>query len=121
MKFLRKQLDQVHDLVKPDGKLGKIPGAYTVYDMHDTILFTQGTTTPKDSGPHVRDALDSKRLMFSVVVALVPCIIWAIYNTGAQALAHFDAISLVRTIGRVHVWGRSAEKAEHVASAIRAR
>ena len=87
MKFLRDQLDQVHDLVKPGGKFSKIPGAYTLYDMHDTILFTQGKTAPKEAGPHVRDALDSKRLMFSVVVALVPCIAWAVYNTGAQALA----------------------------------
>jgi Na+-transporting NADH:ubiquinone oxidoreductase subunit B len=87
VKFLRNQLDQVHDLVKPGGKLGNIPGLYTLYDMHDTILFTQGKKATAEGGPHVRDALDSKRLMFSVVVALVPCIAWAIFNTGAQALA----------------------------------
>lgn len=87
MKFLRQQLDQVHDLVKPGGKLGNVPGLYTLYDMHDTILFTQGKKTSAKAGPHVRDALDSKRLMFSVVVALAPCIAWAMFNTGAQALA----------------------------------
>ena len=52
----------------------------------------------------MRDALDSKRLMFSVVVALVPCIAWAVYNTGAQALAAegvqyslFEAIAAARS------------------------
>ena len=87
MKFLRDKLDEVHELVKPGGKLGNIPGLFTVFDMHDTILFTEGKKTPKASGPHLRDALDSKRLMFSVVISLIPCLLWAIYNTGAQALA----------------------------------
>jgi Na+-transporting NADH:ubiquinone oxidoreductase subunit B len=87
MKFLRSQLDAIHDKVKPGGPLSKWPLLYTLYDMHDTILFTDGTKTKPGVGPHARDALDSKRLMFSVVIALIPCILFAIYNTGAQALA----------------------------------
>jgi Na+-transporting NADH:ubiquinone oxidoreductase subunit B len=48
----------------------------------DTILFTPGTVTR--TAPHVRDGLDLKRMMMIVVIALVPCMAMAVYNTGYQ-------------------------------------
>lgn len=80
MQFLRKLLDQVGAKVAKDGPLARF---HTMYDGADTFLFTTAYTTT--GGPHVRDAIDQKRLMMMVVVALVPCILMAMYNTGYQA------------------------------------
>ncbi|WAK00590.1 NADH:ubiquinone reductase (Na(+)-transporting) subunit B [Methylobacter sp. YRD-M1] len=53
-----------------------------LYDAVDTFLYTPGTVTR--SAPHVRDALDMKRMMVTVIVALIPTVIMAFYNTGLQ-------------------------------------
>ena len=80
MKFLR----DMHDLVAPHfEKGGKLEKLYPLWEAHDTAMFTPSDVTK--TGSHVRDGLDLKRLMITVVVALVPCILFAIYNTGYQA------------------------------------
>lgn len=80
MKLLRDQLDNVGKLFHKGGKLERL---YPMYEALDTFLYTPGETTKGTS--HVRDALDMKRMMSTVVVALVPCIFMALYNTGYQA------------------------------------
>jgi len=80
MKFIRDFLDRQHPLFQKGGKLEKY---YAIYEMIDTFLYTPGEVT-KDS-THVRDSLDLKRMMSTVVVALIPCIFFAMYNTGLQA------------------------------------
>ncbi|MEM9558582.1 MAG: NADH:ubiquinone reductase (Na(+)-transporting) subunit B [Acidobacteriota bacterium] len=80
MKFLREILDKQEKLFMPGGKLEKL---YPLYEANDTFLFTPGQVTKNAS--HVRDAVDMKRLMFTVVIALGPAIAMAIYNTGLQA------------------------------------
>jgi Na+-transporting NADH:ubiquinone oxidoreductase subunit B len=80
MQLLRKILDSQAKLFEKGGKLEKL---YAVYEMHDTILFTPGEVTQGKT--HVRDALDLKRMMITVVAALIPAVLWAIYNTGYQA------------------------------------
>ncbi len=77
---MRRILDRVKPLFAKGGKLEK---AYPLYEALDTFLYTPGEVTA--SAPHVRDALDMKRLMSIVVVALVPCIYMALVNTGYQA------------------------------------
>ena len=62
---------------------GKLELLYPLWDAQDTILYTPGAVT--DGPSHVRDGLDVKRLMVTVVVALGGCIFMAIYNTGYQA------------------------------------
>jgi Na+-transporting NADH:ubiquinone oxidoreductase subunit B len=54
-----------------------------MYEAPDTLLFTPGEVTKGEV--HVRDGLDLKRMMIMVVVALVPCVLMATYNTGFQA------------------------------------
>ena len=81
MKFLRDQLDKIG---KPFHKGGSLEKLYPVYEMHDTILYTPGEVTKGVS--HVRDGLDQKRMMITVVLALLPCIVFAMYNTGYQAM-----------------------------------
>lgn len=82
MKFLRELHDKVEPLFHKGGKLERL---YPMYEAHDTLLFTPGQVTHGAS--HVRDTLDLKRMMVTVVLALIPCILVAMYNTGYQANA----------------------------------
>lgn len=54
-----------------------------LYDAVDHFMYTAGTVTR--SSPHVRDTMDLKRLMITVVLALLPTVAMALYNTGLQA------------------------------------
>ena len=81
MKPLRDLHDKVAPLFEKGGKLERL---YPLWEAHDTAMFTPGEVTR--TAPHVRDGLDNKRLMITVVVALVPCVLFAVYNTGYQAL-----------------------------------
>lgn len=79
MKLLRK----IQDLQEPFfTKGGPLERLYPIYEANDTFLFTPGHVTK--SGAHVRDGIDLKRMMITVVVALLPCMLWAMYNTGLQ-------------------------------------
>lgn len=80
MKPLRGFLDKLHPLFKKGGKLEKL---YPLYEAADTFLYTPGDVTKGPS--HVRDGIDLKRMMTTVVVALLPCIFMAMWNTGLQA------------------------------------
>lgn len=80
MKALRNLLDKQEKLFKSGGKLEKL---YPLYEAQDTFLYTPGKVT-RDAA-HVRDASDLKRIMITVVVALVPALYMAMYNTGLQA------------------------------------
>jgi Na+-transporting NADH:ubiquinone oxidoreductase subunit B len=80
MKFLRDMHDRVAPIFEKGGKLEKL---HPLWEAHDTALFTPGTVTKTAS--HVRDGLDLKRMMVTVVIALAPCILFAVYNTGYQA------------------------------------
>lgn len=79
MKKLREILDKQAPLFEKGGKLEKL---YPIYEANDTLLFTPGEVTRTAS--HLRDALDLKRMMITVVIALMPCIAMALYNTGYQ-------------------------------------
>ncbi len=80
MQFLRDKLDAAEPLFHKGGKLEKF---FVLYEMADTFLFTPGQVTKK--GAHVRDAFDQKRMMITVAIALGPCAMMAIWNTGYQA------------------------------------
>ena len=89
MKLLRDLLDQVEPLFQKGGPLEK---GYAVYEAADTFLYTPGRVT---SGPtHVRDSNDLTRTMITVVVALLPCIFMAFWNTGYQANQAVQAMGL---------------------------
>ena len=78
--MLRNLLDKVEPLFLPGGRLEKL---YPLYEANDTFLYTPGEVTKGST--HVRDAIDTKRMMSMVIVALIPCIFMAMYNTGYQA------------------------------------
>lgn len=80
MKPLRKLMDRLEPNFEKGGKLEKL---YPLYEAIDTFLFTPGHVTKGAS--HVRDGIDLKRMMITVVFALTPCILMAIFNTGYQS------------------------------------
>lgn len=87
MKFLREMQDKQFELLFKKGRpLAKF---YPLYEANDTFLFTPGHVTHGAS--HVRDGIDLKRMMITVVVALSPCMLWAMYNTGYQAALAVEA------------------------------
>jgi len=77
VKFLEKKVKSMGPLFAKGGKLGKL---HYVYDGLATFLFTPDTTTKK--GAHIRDGVDLKRTMFIVVMALIPALLFGMYNTG---------------------------------------
>jgi Na+-transporting NADH:ubiquinone oxidoreductase subunit B len=80
VKFLRNFLDKQERHFHQGGKLERW---FPLYEAIDTLIYTPGKVTR--SGAHVRDALDLKRMMLTVVLALVPATLMALYNTGYQA------------------------------------
>ncbi len=95
--MLRKFLDSVEPLFEPEkGKLGRL---YPLYEVLDTFLYTPDDTTRQCA--HVRDSLDLKRMMVMVIVALLPCIFMAVWNTGRQANL---AISNLESVSYLENW-----------------
>ncbi|MFI4876730.1 MAG: NADH:ubiquinone reductase (Na(+)-transporting) subunit B [Blastopirellula sp. JB062] len=80
MKFIRNLLDRTAPLFEEGGKFERL---YPLYEAGDTFLYTPGQVT--SGSTHVRDGLDLKRMMILVVIALTPCILMAMWNTGYQA------------------------------------
>jgi Na+-transporting NADH:ubiquinone oxidoreductase subunit B len=80
VKLLRNTLDRVAPLFEKGGKLETL---FPAYEALDTLLYSPGQVTRTAS--HVRDGLDTKRMMGTVVAALLPCFAMAVYNTGLQA------------------------------------
>ncbi len=84
MKFLRRYLDKIKPNFEEGGKLHAFQ---SVFDGFETFLFVPNKTSK--SGVHIHDAIDSKRTMSVVVLALIPCLLFGMYNTGFQ---HYLAI-----------------------------
>lgn len=78
--MIRRLFDKMRPHFEEKGKLQPL---FPLYEAVDTFLYTPGTVTPTAS--HIRDALDLKRLMTIVVIALIPCMFMSMWNTGYQA------------------------------------
>lgn len=85
------KLRQTIDKVKPQfEKGGKYEKLHSVFDGFYTFMFTPNETS--GSGVHIHDSNDSKRTMITVVIALLPCCLFGMWNIGYQhALATGDA------------------------------
>ncbi len=79
MKFLLKRLQKNKHLFEPGGKLERL---FPLYEAQESFLFTPPETAK--GAPHVRDGLDLKRAMITVVFALIPPTLWGIFNAGLQ-------------------------------------
>lgn len=91
MKIAQKLLNSVRPHFKEGGRFAKL---HPAFDALETFLFVPGHTT--SDGVHVRDAIDLKRTMFTVIVALVPTMLFGMWNVGYQHhLAYGMEVSLM--------------------------
>ena len=79
MSGLRNFVDKIKPTFEKGGKLGFL---HSTFDAFETFLFVPNTVTRR--GAHVRDCVDLKRVMIMVVLALVPAMLFGIWNTGYQ-------------------------------------
>ena len=94
MKGLRGLLDRVEPLFTQGGRFEKY---HALFEMVDTLFYSPPDVTR--SSPHVRDALDLKRVMIMVVFAATPCALIGMWNTGYQANLAMAAMGLVEIDG----------------------
>lgn len=96
MKFLRDTLDKAKHNFEKGGKYHKY---FYLFEAFDTFNYSPNTVTPA-TGAQIRDAVDLKRLMMTVVIAMIPCLAFGIYNVGYQhALATGEQLMLGAMIG----------------------
>lgn len=79
MKFIKNTLDKMRPNFEKGGKLHAF---HSLFDAIDTLMFVPATITTK--GCHVRDAVDNKRTMITVFIALLPALLFGMYNIGYQ-------------------------------------
>ncbi len=84
MKALRNLLDNIKPNFEKGGKFEKF---HSTFDAFETLLFVPNTTTK--GGVHIRDAVDLKRTMAVVVLAVTPALLFGMWNVGYQ---HFISI-----------------------------
>ena len=89
MKFLSKFMENLGVHFEKDGPLERW---YPLYEAFDSFLFGSNQTTK--IAPHVRDSIDLKRIMTTVLIALLPCTLMAMWNTGYQANMALEAAGM---------------------------
>jgi Na+-transporting NADH:ubiquinone oxidoreductase subunit B len=72
-------MDKARPMFLPGGKLERL---YPLHEANETFLLTPPDVTK--GPPHVRDAVDIKRVMITVIIALIPCVLFGIWNAGHQ-------------------------------------
>ncbi|MDR0737637.1 MAG: RnfABCDGE type electron transport complex subunit D, partial [Prevotellaceae bacterium] len=77
MKFLRDILDKIKPAFEKDGKLKMF---HATFEAFESFLFVPNSTTKK--GVHIRDANDLKHVMTVVIVALLPALLFGMWNVG---------------------------------------
>jgi len=85
MRWVRAQLDQIAPHFEHGGKLQKW---HPLWEAVDTFFYSPASVTK--TAAHVRDAIDLKRIMMTVVIAVLPCVLMAMFNTGLQANLAID-------------------------------
>ncbi len=85
MRWLRERLDRIAPTFEKGGKLHRW---HPLWEAMDTFFYSPPSVTT--TGSHVRDAIDLKRMMMTVVIATLPCVFMAMFNTGLQANLAID-------------------------------
>ncbi len=88
MKPVRKILEKVKPHFEKGGKLEKL---YPAFNAFETFLFVPEDTTPASGSAHIRDAIDLKRTMVIVIISLMPCLLFGMWNAGYQ---HHQALGM---------------------------
>ena len=95
MRWLRQRLDQVAPMFEKGGRLHRW---HPLWEAMDTFFYSPSSVTT--TGAHVRDAIDLKRMMMTVVIAALPCVFMAMFNTGLQANLAIDPAK----VGQLEGW-----------------
>lgn len=98
MKALRNYLDKIKPHFEEGGKLQAFR---SVFDGFETFLYVPNATSRK-LGTHIHDAIDSKRIMSIVVIALIPALLFGMYNVGYQ---HFKAAGIEGSFMELFMYG----------------
>lgn len=94
---LRNYLDKIKPNFEEGGKLHWL---YSTYDAFETFLYVPNTTSK--SGVHIHDARDSKRTMVIVILALIPALLFGMYNVGYQ---HYLSVGVDATFIQTFIYG----------------
>ncbi|MDR0681453.1 MAG: NADH:ubiquinone reductase (Na(+)-transporting) subunit B [Dysgonamonadaceae bacterium] len=97
MRFLRNYLDKIKPNFEEGGKLQAFQ---SVFEGFESFLFVPNKTS--ESGVHIHAAIDSKWTMSIVVIALIPCLLFGMFNTGYQ---HYLSIGENPGIGATFLYG----------------
>ncbi|MDR1372886.1 MAG: NADH:ubiquinone reductase (Na(+)-transporting) subunit B [Dysgonamonadaceae bacterium] len=100
MQFLRKYLDKIKLNFEQGGRLQAFR---SVFEGFESFLFVPNTTSK--TGVHIHDANDSKRTMSIVVIALMPCLLFGMYNVGYQ---HYLAVGQIADFFTTFLFGLTA-------------
>ena len=98
MKALRNYLDKIKPHFQEGGKLHAF---HSLFDGFETFLYVPNTTSK--SGTHIHDSADSKRLMSFVVIALIPALLFGMYNVGYQHYLH--AVGTLGSFWEMFIYG----------------
>jgi len=92
---LRKYIDKIKPNFEPGGKNARF---HSTFDAFETFLYTPDKVTK--NGAHIRDAIDMKRNMIYVLIALIPCFLFGTWNIGYQHyLSLGENVTFWNTIG----------------------
>ena len=97
MKIIKNILDKIDPHFQKGGKLEKM---HPAYDAFRTMAFVP--SNPSTSGAHIRDAVDLKRTMITVIIALLPSLFFGMWNIGQL---HFSAIGEQFTLMEAFMFG----------------
>jgi Na+-transporting NADH:ubiquinone oxidoreductase subunit B len=97
MKALRNYIDKIKPKFEEGGRLYPLRSTFEAFE---TFLFVPNKVT--SSGSHIRDPIDMKRVMIVVVIALLPPLIFGMWNTGFQ---NSLAMGFERTIWQNFAFG----------------
>lgn len=101
MEFLKNKVKELRPLFEKGGKYEKF---FFIYEAHETLFF-QPKHTAGVKGAHIRDANDMKRMMVTVIVALVPCLLFGMWNVGDQFVQKGGDLGLVPSLMDKFIFG----------------
>jgi len=90
MDFIKKIFDKNRPQFEKGGKFEKL---YPLFETFETLFFVPNMVTPS-RGAQIKDAIDLKRMMMTVIIAMIPCLLFGIWNVGYQhTLATGESLS----------------------------
>ena len=86
MKLMHNILNTIKPHFEEGGRLHTL---YPAYDAFETFLFVPNHTS--SSGTHIKHSIDLKRTMVIVIIALLPCLLFGMWNIGYQYHSQLQA------------------------------